>query len=169
MAPDGSSGESAEAEADERFMRAVERLGQTLEGTGVPRMSARVFAYVLAEGRDTYTARDLAEGLQVSPAAISGAVKFLVDTRLLLRERAPGRRGDLFRIIDDDVWSTILEARIPLLGHYVRGAEEAIAIMGGDGPGVRRLEETRDFFLFVQEDIAGTTDRWRRHRADLDR
>jgi hypothetical protein len=41
--------------------QAVERLGRVLEDSGVPRMPARVFAYILAEDRDRYTAADLAE------------------------------------------------------------------------------------------------------------
>ena len=51
---------------------AVERLGQVLEKSGVPRMPARVFAYILADDRSVYTAAELAQGLHVSPAAISG-------------------------------------------------------------------------------------------------
>ena len=76
--------------SSDSLFQAVERFGQALEGSGMPRMPARVFAYVLAEDSDRYTAAQLAEGLQVSPAAISGAVRYLVDTGLLIRERAPG-------------------------------------------------------------------------------
>jgi DNA-binding transcriptional regulator GbsR (MarR family) len=75
--------------------QAVERLGRVLEESGVPRMAARVFAYILAEDRDRYTAAELGEGLQVSPAAISGAVRYLTQTRLVVKERRPSGRGDL--------------------------------------------------------------------------
>ena len=46
-----------------------------LTESGVPRMPARVFASVLAEDAGALTAAELAERLQVSPAAISGAVR----------------------------------------------------------------------------------------------
>jgi DNA-binding transcriptional regulator GbsR (MarR family) len=81
--------------ADQDLLRAVERFAQTMEMSGMPRMAARVFAYVLAEDSDRYTAADLADGLRVSPAAVSGAVRYLVDARLLFREREPGTRSDL--------------------------------------------------------------------------
>lgn len=150
--------------SDDNLMRAVEHFGQTLESAGMPRMASRVFAYVLAEDRDSYTARDLAVGLQVSPAAISGAVGYLVTSRLLVKQRAPGRRGDLFRVTDGDVWATIMNARVPMVAHFVAAVDEAIAILDDDGPGVRRLQETRDFFAFLQQDMSGMVDRWHHHR-----
>jgi DNA-binding transcriptional regulator GbsR (MarR family) len=153
--------------SEEQLMRAVERFGQTLEGAGMPRMAARVFAYVLAEDREAYTARELADGLQVSPAAISGAVGYLVRSRLLIKERAPGRRGDLFRVTERDVWSTIMAAQVPLVEHFVTAVDEAITILGDDGPGVRRMRETRDFFAFLEQDLAGLTERWRAYRKPV--
>lgn len=150
--------------AEDNLMRAVERFGQTLEGAGMPRMASRVFAYVLAEDRDAYTARELATGLDVSAAAISGAVGYLVGARLLVKERAPGGRGDLFRVTDGDVWSTILNARVPLIAHFVTAVDESIAILDDDGPGARRLGETRDFFAFLQQDMAEMAERWHAHR-----
>jgi hypothetical protein len=53
-------------------------------------MPARVVAYVLAEVSDRSTAGDIAAGLRVSPAAISGAVRYLVQAGLLGKEREPG-------------------------------------------------------------------------------
>jgi DNA-binding transcriptional regulator GbsR (MarR family) len=161
--------EETEPEAGPRtdLLRAVERFAQTLEMSGMPRMAARVFAYVLAEDSDRYTAAELAEGLRVSPAAISGAVRYLVDARLLFREREPGMRGDLFRVYDDDVWSAIMAARVPVLDQFVAGIDEAIRLVGADGPGGHRLVETREFFRFMQQQMGLMMERWRRERATL--
>lgn len=145
--------------------QAVELLGQVLEDSGVPRMPARVFAYILAEDRDRYTAAELAEGLQVSPAAISGAVRYLTQTRLVVKERRPTGRGDLYRVIDGDVWGTIMTARLPLLDHYVASLEKAIALLEPRSPGRIRLEETRDYFAFAREGMADLAERWAKDRA----
>jgi DNA-binding transcriptional regulator GbsR (MarR family) len=153
--------------ADDDLLRAVERFGQTLETGGMPRMAARVFAYVLAEDSDRYTAGELAEGLRVSPAAISGAVRYLLDARLLFREREPGRRGDLYRVYDDDVWSKIMGARLPALDHWAEAIDEAITLIGADHPGGRRLVETREFFRFMRRETEQTMQRWREERARL--
>lgn len=145
--------------------QAVERLGHVLEDSGVPRMPARVFAYILAENRDRYTAANLAEGLQVSPAAISGAVRYLTQTRLVVKERRPSGRGDLYRVVDDDVWGAIMAARVPLMDHYVASMEKAVTLLEPGSPGRTRVEETRDYFAFARDEMADLADRWARHRA----
>lgn len=152
---------------DDALLRAVERFAQTLETSGMPRMAARVFAYVLAEDSDRYTAAELAEGLRVSPAAISGAVRYLLDARLLFREREPGMRSDLFRVYDDDVWSNIMGARLPALDQWVEAIDEAIGLVGADHPGGRRLVETREFFRFMRRETEQMMQRWREERRQL--
>jgi len=146
--------------------QAVERLGQVLEDSGVPRMPARVFAYVLAEDSDRYTAAELAEGLQVSPAAISGAVRYLTQTRLVVKERRPSGRGDLYRIVDGDVWGAIMAARIPQMDHYVASMEQAVSFLEPGSPGRTRVEETLEYFAFARDEMAQLAERWARHRAD---
>ena len=145
--------------------QAVERLGHVLEDSGVPRMPARVFAYILAEDRDRYTAGELADGLQVSPAAISGAVRYLTQTRLVVKERRPAGRGDLYRIVDGDVWGTIMSARLPLMDHYVDSLEKAAALLDPGSPGRTRVDETRDYFAFAREGMADLADRWATYRT----
>lgn len=145
--------------------QAVERLGHVLEDSGVPRMPARVFAYILAEDRDRYTATELAEGLQVSPAAISGAVRYLTQTHLVVKERRPSGRGDLYRVIDGDVWGTIMTSRLPQMDHYVTSLEKAADLLEPGSPGRARVEETRDYFAFAREHMADLAQRWEKHRS----
>jgi DNA-binding transcriptional regulator GbsR (MarR family) len=149
------------------LFRAVERFGQALEGSGMARMPARVFAYVLAEDSDRYTAAQLAEGLQVSPAAISGAVRYLVDTGLLIRERAPGRKGDIFRVLDGDIWTTITTARKPMIDNFIAAVDDAIALVGADTPGGGRLVETADFLRFTRADLDDLPRRWASYRDEV--
>jgi DNA-binding transcriptional regulator GbsR (MarR family) len=144
--------------------QAVERLGQVLEDSGIPRMAARVFAYILAEDRDRYTAAELAEGLDVSPAAVSGAVRFLTQTGLVVRERRPSGRGDLFRIVDGDLWGTIMRARRPILDQYVSSLDEAVTLLDAGSRGRARLEETRDYFAFVRQEMDDLAERWQAQR-----
>jgi DNA-binding transcriptional regulator GbsR (MarR family) len=150
----------------DRLAQAVERLGRVLEESGVPRMPARVFAYILAEDRDRYSAADLATGLQVSPAAVSGAVRYLTDTRLVVKERRPSGRGDLYRVVDGDVWGTIMSARLPLMDHYVATLEDAVALLEPGSAGRARLQETRDYFAFAREGMADLAERWADYRAE---
>ena len=81
--------------------RFVERFAMTLEESGVPRMPARVFVTLLATDSGALTAAELAERLQVSPAAILGAVRYLIQVDLITRERDPGSRRDRYQVFDD--------------------------------------------------------------------
>jgi DNA-binding transcriptional regulator GbsR (MarR family) len=125
-----------------------------------------VFAYILAEDRDRYSAADLAEGLQVSPAAISGAVRYLTSTRLVVKERRPSGRGDLYRVVDGDVWGTIMSARLPLMDHYVASLEKAADVLEPGSAGRTRVEETRDYFAFARDGMADLVQRWAARRAE---
>lgn len=148
--------------------QAVERLGHVLEDSGVPRMPARVFAYILAGESDRYTAAELAAGLRVSPAAVSGAVRYLTQTRLVVKERRPSGRGDQFRVIDGDLWGTIMAARLPVLDQYVASVTEAAALVPETSPGRSRLEESLEYFTFLRGWTARLADDWAAHQASRD-
>ncbi len=75
----------------EGLLRVVERIALILNEAGIPRMPARVLAFMLADDADRYSAAALAEGLRVSPAAISAAVRYLTARRILVKEREPGK------------------------------------------------------------------------------
>jgi hypothetical protein len=159
--------ELSAAEHD-RLLRAVERIALMLTDSGMPRMAARVFAYVLADDDDDrYTAAQLATGLRVSPAAISGAVRYLLDARMLFKEREPGTRADLYRIYDDDVWSAIMLARIPLLEMWESALDDAIGQIGDHRRGGQRLAETREFIAFTRVETLAMMERWKEHRRTL--
>ena len=151
-----------------RLLRAVERVAALFVDGGMPRMASRVFAYALADDADHYTAADFATGLQVSPAAVSGAVRYLLDTRLLVREREPGVRADVYRVHSDDVWSAIMAARLPMLEMWEKAVADAADMIGPDHRGGRRLRETQEYFRFTREEMAGLIERWQAHRRTLD-
>src|SRR4029077_7826010 len=81
----------------------VERFAGDLESAGIPRLPARVFATLLTEDNGYLAGAELGERLPISPAAVSGAVRFLVQIQLVRREREPGSRRDRYRV-SDDAW-----------------------------------------------------------------
>jgi hypothetical protein len=94
-------------------------------------------------------------------------VRYLVDTRLLVKEREPGMRSELFRVYDDDIWRMIMLARVPLLEQWKASLDGAIALVGEDRRGGRRLVETREFFVFVHDELIAMMDRWAERRREL--
>lgn len=165
---DATGGRAADAGHQDRLLRYVETLALVFSESGIPRMPARVFAFVLADDAEEYTAGELCTALGVSPAAISGAVRYLVRAGLLGKERSPGARSDVYRIDDDDVWSRIYAQQIPTLDRYEAAAAQGAETLGLDRPGGRRLEETRTFFAFLRADLPQVVARWQEHRATLD-
>jgi DNA-binding transcriptional regulator GbsR (MarR family) len=164
--PHSSSPETDDEEYNKAVLRFVERFALVLTEVGLHRMAARVFAYVLAEDAEVYTARDLAEGLRVSPAAVSGAVRLLVQGGLLAKERAPGARVDHYRVYDNDVWSAIFSQRITIIERYEEVLVDGVKSLGRDRPGGRRIEETLEFFRFVHQDQSRFLERWQEHRKN---
>ena len=149
------------------LLRFVERFSLVFEEAGLPRMAARVFAYVLAEDADRYTAADLASGLGVSRAAISGAVRLLTQTGMLRKERDPGGRVDQYRVFDEDVWAAINSQRIPFLFRWADAVAEGVDLVGRDTRGGRRLLQSQAYFLFMAEELPKLMDEWHRRKDEL--
>lgn len=149
--------------ADDK-LRYVERFAIALVDTGMARMPARVFSYALIDDADRYTVGELAEALRVSPAAVSVAVRDLVRAGLLSKERQPGERSDTYVMSGDNVWSDIYLQRSDLLGRFEQLAAEGVELLGTDGPGGRRLADTRGFFAFLRREFPVLLERWQEER-----
>ena len=152
---------------EEAVLRFVEQFALLLTESGMPRMSARVFAYVLADDADRYTAQELVAGLRVSAAAISGAVRYLVRIGLLGREREPGARTDTYRVYDDDVWYAITMQRQEALDRSIRFLRDGVELLDQARPGGRRVRETLEYYQFMRAELPETMVRWRERRAGL--
>jgi DNA-binding transcriptional regulator GbsR (MarR family) len=138
----------------------VERFGATLEEGGVPRMPARVFAALLVTDSGRLTAAELAEQLRISPAAVSGAVRYLTQVGLVAREREAGSRRDVYAL-HHEVWYEAIVNREPLLSRWRRSLEEGVEAVGADTPAGRRLAESADFFSFLIAEMPAMLARWR--------
>jgi len=153
---------AASPDAD-AILRFVEDFALLLVDAGVPRMPARVFACVLADDAGALTAGDLAERLRVSPAAISGAVRWLTQMHLLTRAREPGARRDHYRMRDDQ-WYEATVFKTAALRRFEDVLAEGVALVGTDTPAGRRLEETQEFFAFFRAELPALLERFRATR-----
>jgi DNA-binding transcriptional regulator GbsR (MarR family) len=147
-------------------MRFVERFALTSSEAGVPRMSARVFSALLVSDEGRLTAAELAEALKVSPAAISNAVRYLIQVGLVAREREPGERRDRYRVHGGDAWYEVTIRRDAMLLRWQEDLREGTEAVGANTPAGRRLEETRRFYQFVHEEMPRLLERWREIRSD---
>ncbi|HEU5158627.1 MAG TPA: MarR family transcriptional regulator [Streptosporangiaceae bacterium] len=144
----------------------IERFASTMVEAGMPRMPARVFAALLAADSGRLTTAELAETLQISPAAISGAVRYLTQTRLIGREREPGSRRDHF-VVWDDNWYEASMRRDQFLTSWADCLREGVDILGRDTPAGVRVAESLAFIEFLHEEMPGMLARWRERRDEL--
>jgi DNA-binding transcriptional regulator GbsR (MarR family) len=153
---------SVDGDAVARF---VERFALTMVETGLPRMPARVFAALLIAPDARLTAAELAERLQVSPAAVSSAVRYLTQVKMVIRERDPGGRRDHYRIYEDS-WHQATMHRDEMLARWGEDLSFGIEAVGGiDNETGARLDEMRQFIAFVRDEIPQLMARWSRRRA----
>jgi DNA-binding transcriptional regulator GbsR (MarR family) len=152
---------------EEAVMRFVERFALTFSEAGVPRTPARVFVALLVSDDGRRTAAELAEMLKVSPAAVSNAMRYLQQTRLVTREREPGERRDHYRVHGGDTWYEVTIRRDEMLMRWQEDLREGIEAVGADTPAGKRLEETRRFYAFVHEEIPRLMEKWRKVRSGL--
>lgn len=162
MSEQRASGETAVGGAsyDAETAAFVERFASDLVEAGMQRMAARVFACLLASPESALSATQLAERLQVSPAAISGAVRYLAQMALLGRERQPGSRRELYRL-HHEVWFEAMTRREVLLDRWMGTIRTGIHAVGEESPAHRRLTETEEFLAYLRHEFADIFRRWR--------
>ncbi|MDX3587491.1 MarR family transcriptional regulator [Streptomyces europaeiscabiei] len=152
-----------DAESVSRF---VEHFAAQLVEAGVPRMPARVFAALLASDAGALTSVELGEQLRISPAAVSGAVRYLAQVHLVSREREPGSRRERYRVHGEQ-WYEALTNREALIKRWEESLREGVASLGADTPAGRRLSETLAFFEFIETEVEAMMGRWRVHRDEM--
>jgi DNA-binding transcriptional regulator GbsR (MarR family) len=146
----------------------VERLGGALTSAGLARLPSRIFAAVLVDDDGRMTAAELGESLGVSPAAVSGAVKYLDGVGMVRRERERGSRRDVF-VVDDQAWHETLLQVDNIYGPMITALSRGIEELGADDPAHQRLVASRDFMKFLVDELHGINDRWAAHRQAIER
>jgi predicted transcriptional regulator len=151
----------AHPQRDEKAVRHfVEQMSRTLADWGLPRMAARVLFVMMSADEDALTASELAQRLGVSPAAISGAVRYLIQINMVAREPVPGSRRDRYRLVDDS-WYEVTLAKMTLIKTIADAADQGVVAAGGpDTPAGSRLAGMRDFYVFIQEALPMLLDQW---------
>jgi DNA-binding transcriptional regulator GbsR (MarR family) len=144
----------------------IEQFASDLVDAGMPRQPARVFVAILASDSGRLTTAELAETLQISPAAISNAVRYLTQTRMISRTREPGSRRDHFAVWDDN-WYEMSMRRDHFLMSWLRTLREGADILGAETPAGARVAETLAFVEFLHEEMPLMLERWRKYRDEL--
>jgi DNA-binding transcriptional regulator GbsR (MarR family) len=152
-----------ETEAD-RQAAWVEDVGVLLSDMGIPRMGAKAFAALITAPEEGLTARELAERVSASPAAISGAMKLLTQFRMVRRSRRPGERADRYTI-GENFWEQAIQAEMQAYGPMIDTVQRGLDELDLSPAARDRMIETRDFLAFFTEEMPRLIERWEERRA----
>jgi DNA-binding transcriptional regulator GbsR (MarR family) len=150
---------------DEQAVRQfIERFAAVLAQAGVPLMPARVFVALLTADAPRLTADDIAGVLQVSPAAVSGAVRYLLPIGLVTRETQPGSRRYWYRT-PRNVWVEISRLQDQVMARWSQILRDGLELIGPDSLASQRLDDSIMYFDFLQKELPMVFSRWEEYRA----
>jgi len=147
------------ARDEESAREFIESFALVLTDAGMQRTAARMFAAILTSDRGRLTSREIAQTLQVSPAAISGAARYLEQVNLVERIREPGQRADHYAV-GDDPWYEAMVKENTTFDAMLDSLPDGIEAVGPDSSAGMRLKETHAFFEFMRDEIARMVERW---------
>ena len=142
----------------------IERFAAVLVAAGFPAMPARVFVTLVISKDGRLSAAELAERLRVSPAAVSGAVRYLIQVGLVHKERVPGSRRDYYRM-PGNMWDDLLRMRDQVMSRWGALVREGIDLVGADTAAGARMAEQAAFLEFATGEMAGLLTRWQQYQA----
>lgn len=138
----------------------IERIGLLTEEEGFPRIAGRILGLLVVE-EEPASLDDMVEKLHVSKGSISTNVRMLERLGILDRVSSPGGRRDFYRL-SEDPWENIFEVARKRLKNVLAVVEEGVGSLPKERKlGRRRLEEWRDFYSFLLDDLDRKVERWR--------
>jgi DNA-binding transcriptional regulator GbsR (MarR family) len=108
---------------------------------------------------------ELVHLLHVSPAAISGSVRYLIQVNLASREVKPGSRRERYRV-QSEVWYEAMARKDHVLERCERSLREGMDVIGRETAAGVRIAETLEFFEFIQTELPAMLERWRARKAE---
>ena len=141
-------------------MHFVEEVGLMFELVGLPRMSGRIFGWLLISNPAQQSHGELAEVLQASKGSISTMTRLLIQIGLIERVSLPGERRDYFQI-KPNAWSQMTKQRMAQITAFRQLAEKGLDLLKDTPlPLQQRLQEMHDIHAFLERELPLLDERW---------
>ncbi|MBA3529244.1 MAG: MarR family transcriptional regulator [Propionibacteriaceae bacterium] len=127
-------------------------------------MPARVIMALTVSEEGRLTAEELGERLTASPAAISGAVRYLANLGFLRQTTVPGSRRHIYTL-PHNPWYTASLTRPGLYREIAELLASGAARMSAHSAARARIEEMADFFRFFERRMPQLLDEWNQERT----
>ncbi|WP_420112443.1 GbsR/MarR family transcriptional regulator [Pseudactinotalea sp.] len=149
---------------DDETRKFSDDLAALLDAAGFPRMPARLLMALLTSPTGEFTADQISEVLDVSPAAVSGAIRYLLSVQVLRVGSLPGTRRRKYALAPN--WYTATLTRRSLYGELSGLAQDRPAAIGPDTPAGRRVQEMADFYGFLHRKFPDLLNEWDQLRRE---
>lgn len=143
----------------------AEELGLLQEQMGGTRMAGRVSAWLLMCDPPSQSLTQIAEALGVSKAAVSGALRFLLQAGSAERVSVPGARGDWYEAASSKLDRVLRVGQVRAARLLLERALTTVADKDQTRQNYAIMRDAHDFFVFLEGELPGLQARWQRQRA----
>lgn len=143
---------------DEAIRRYSEQLAALLDLAGFPRMPARVLMALVTSPEGELTAEQIGQTLGISPAAVSGAVRYLRSIQVVRAASLPGTRRRIYTLTPK--WYTITLSRSTMYGELREMVRPLPPAIGPDTAAGRRVLEMADFYAYLSRRFPEILEEW---------
>ncbi len=139
--------------------RFIEEMGQFLGGYGMTPMAGRMWGWLLLCDPPEQSATDIAEALQASRGAVSGAARILTTAGFIRRTTRRGDRREYFSSPPEALDSMLSSASV--IYRQLRIIAEHGLEAVDDSPSARaRMQEFHDVMAFIEVEVPRVIDRF---------
>ncbi|MDG1483192.1 MAG: MarR family transcriptional regulator [Myxococcota bacterium] len=130
-------------------------------------MAGRLLGLLLICNPAEQSSGQLSAQLGASKGSISTNTRLLIRISLVEKVAVPGSRSTHFRV-RSGAWEMLMEEQMSLLSNFRSLLDDGLEMMSAASPQQRRrLEETRDFYAFYEQEFPLILRHWRaRQRSD---
>lgn len=140
----------------------TESFASYFTSVGFPKMAARVLMSLMIS-ESGLTASEIAADLHISPAAVSGATRQLLQWSLIKRTPVRGSRRDRFEVVSD-AWYRAVVSNYGTYKQLARMAGTGAQVLPKGSKGAERVVQMHDFFLFLNDRMGDLMHEWEQLR-----
>jgi len=153
------------AEMTKEQRELIEEFGLLQEQMGGTRMTGRVSGWLLLSSPPVQSLTEIAEGLGVSKAAVSGAARQLLQNRFVERVGEPGQRGDFYRALTADPEVIIPLDHVRTMHRLIQRGLQTVAGRDQSRTDYAPMRDLLEFTAFIKAELPELLARWRARRA----
>jgi DNA-binding transcriptional regulator GbsR (MarR family) len=144
----------------------VEEFGLLHEQMGGTRMTGRVSGWLLLCDPPVQSLTEIAEGLGVSKAAVSGAARLLLQSRIVERVGEPGQRGDFYRALPADPEGVLPLDHVRTMHRLIERGLRTVASRDQSQSNYALMHDLLEFTAFIEAELPTLLARWRERHAN---